>query len=302
MNNQQQQQPPQPQQPPPPQLRVTDYLPKRFSGEGTQSPLAHWLQFADYLQIHAVPAPQQVNRFKLTLSGDARLWFEGKAFNDLNALKNSFIEHFSGYHSREGSLAAFRSIKWKHGEAMETYLGRLRPLAERLGYDNDQIRDQFIEGLPHDVKVSVVMARCGDLNTLVETAQKYIDLIKSHPKEVSFSHTEEISYKDELEELINEFRAFRGANNNRRSRERAPVDRQRARSRSNSRSKERGTKGAQCNYCGSTEHFWRECKPLMNDLPQLAKTRGNTRRERSQSDERRSRRSQTPNNNRQDFQ
>ncbi len=59
---------------------------------------------------------------------------------------------------------------------MEVYLTWLSGFAERLGYNNDLIADQFREGLPYDLRVQVTMQHCNALEELTETAQKYADL------------------------------------------------------------------------------------------------------------------------------
>ncbi len=40
----------------------------------------------------------------------------------------------------------------KPGETMEEYLARLRPLAVRLAYDDQAIRDHFIAGLTEKIE------------------------------------------------------------------------------------------------------------------------------------------------------
>ena len=49
-------------------LRVSESFPHKFSGEGDQNPLGHWLEYADYCQIHKLNAEERLNKFKLTLS------------------------------------------------------------------------------------------------------------------------------------------------------------------------------------------------------------------------------------------
>ncbi len=169
--------------------RPSDFLPSRYKGEG--NPLSHWLQFQDYCTEQNIAAADIVNKFKITLAGDARLWFDNKQFIKEEDLKRWFIKHFSGVHSREGTVAAFHGCKYIPGETMEAYLTRLSGFAERLGYNNDLIADQFREGLPYDLQVQVTMQRCNTLEELTKTAQKYAALTACKPiKEVTVLHND----------------------------------------------------------------------------------------------------------------
>ncbi len=80
-------------------LRIADFFPSKFSGKEGESAYAHWLSYIDYGDIHQHQNNDKLDRFKHTLIGPARLWIENKTFATLNALKQGFIEHFSGVHS-----------------------------------------------------------------------------------------------------------------------------------------------------------------------------------------------------------
>ncbi len=82
-----------------------------------------------------------------------------------------------------------RNTVYKSGESMEEYLGRIRPIAERLGYDNALVLDQFKEGLPHEIKMAVAMSRPNNIQETVDSAQRYVDLQVNKPTSVSFALT-----------------------------------------------------------------------------------------------------------------
>ena len=211
-------------------------------------------------------------------------------FADADNLKRRFIEHFSGVHSREGTVAAFRGCKYVPGESMETYLAKLRGYAERLGYDDDLIADQFREGLPYDIRIQVSMARCNTLDELVETAQKYSDLTSSKQKEVSFSTTELLCKIESLETCMANMQTNYSRNNEQRGRPKSPHSRTQSfrshsRSRSpyhrdsrDSRNSRRNDNKIKCNYCGKEGHKWRQCRKLSQDMG--SKTQGDRSRSR----------------------
>ncbi len=88
--------------------RPSDFLPSRYKGEGNA--LSHRHQFQDYCTEQNIAAADIVNKFKITLAGDARLWFHNKQFVEEEDLKCRFIEHFSGVHTVFTSLAKL----WKY--------------------------------------------------------------------------------------------------------------------------------------------------------------------------------------------
>ena len=257
-------------------LRLGDFFPRKFDGGGGDSPLAHWLQYEDYCGVHDVEADVRLTRFRMTLSGQARLWMEGKQFEDLNDLKRRFLEHFSGVHSREASVAAFRSIVYKPGESMDAYLDRIKPLAERLGYQDELVKDQFLHGLPHDVKVAVSMANCDTVADMVVAAQRFSDLQAGRVsvREVTFAVGEADAVQSQIEILREDMRTLRMEN------ERGTRGRPRAESSPGRASRLRVpptvgvrsgrdsqvAKSGRCNYCNMQGHFWRQCRKLAADM------------------------------------
>ena len=69
--------PMQPQNPPPqvPQLSWSYFKPE-FSGKPEEDVIAHLLRTNDWMNTHNFPEEAKVQRFCLTLTGEARLWYE----------------------------------------------------------------------------------------------------------------------------------------------------------------------------------------------------------------------------------
>ena len=182
-------------------LRLSDFLPSKFNGDKNQNPRSHFLSYNDYLQIHNIrDGDMQIARFKHTLSGPARVWFENKDFDDLDDLKNRFTRYFSGVHSREANARQFRTLVYKTGENVEEYLTRIRTSANQLGYDDNLIRDQFVAGLPHTVQIQLSMSGRNDLQELVDMAQRYMDLTTNVGK-VTFNDNPNNPYAFQSEQV-----------------------------------------------------------------------------------------------------
>ena len=169
------------------ELRPTDFLPDpKFSGENVshEKAISHWYLFSDYLQMHDLQDPDEnqmpdvIIRFRLSLTGEARLWIQGKEFNSLDSLKDAFICRFSPTRSEFANVKHFNELKYKSGESSEQYLGRIRIAAQRINYNDDQIRNKFLHSLPGDCQRAIVMAAPAEATAdqLATLAQRYIDL------------------------------------------------------------------------------------------------------------------------------
>ncbi len=175
------------------QIRDSEFFPPKFAGNTGDCPNAHWCNFEDYcfyqnLQLNNLQAGQLnnlVNRFKTSLSGQARLWIEGNVFANSNDMKQQFVSNFSGMLTLEGTPKMFRKITYIKGETMEKYLTKIKLIANHLNYNDDLVKDQFITGLPENIAIAASMSGAQNLNQLVQAAQHYQDMTEQ--KEVGFS-------------------------------------------------------------------------------------------------------------------
>ena len=283
-------------------VRAADFFPTRFSGEDIGNPYAHWLAYNDYAVLQDFDDNQKLNRFKTSLTGRARLWIEGKDFQNVNDMKRSFLEQFSGMRTRAGTAEMFRNSTFKSGESMETYLARLKQLANQLNYGNDLIKDQFLAGLPKEIRVAASMSGGDDLDELVSAAQKYADLSGMNTtKEVSFA----LPISDEVEQLRAEIEQLkvnkskddrsrsrsgdrksrynsydRQARYNSKDREGRSLSRERSRERQYSHSRGRAPHRSStfnhrsyyrptnktCDFCKQRGHLWRQCRQLQAEM------------------------------------
>jgi len=288
-----------------PPLRPTDFLPSRFSGASVDRDTctAHFLSFSDYLDAHGLqnPGDQQalnhvVGVFKRSLCGTARLWIEGKAFNTLQQLKDSFLGRFSPRQSNFARAKEFELITYESGDSAEIHFSKIRRIAERAGYGNVQIRDKFLSTLPNKCRSAVVMAVPEDagMPELIDRAQRFLDLQSeegSGTKEVSFavhdSSLELNALKEQINQIQNDIVQSRQSRPERRH---SPFLRPRhQRSHSNSRHGSRSGSGSRnsfgnanrngtnwqqtstssriiCDYCHKNGHKWRSCRKLEKDM------------------------------------
>ena len=170
-------------------LRSTDFLPKRFQGDTIDGDLAraHFLAYTEYLEAHELDNPADdaafqaiVAIFKRTLHGTARIWIEGKVFQDLANLRTSFLARFSESSSHYALTRQFSELKYVSGDTAEAFLASIRKIALLLGYTELQVRDKFLNSLPGDCRSAVLMSidQNANIDVLVEKVQCYFDLQK----------------------------------------------------------------------------------------------------------------------------
>ena len=95
------------------------------------------------MDTHTFPEGVQVQRFCLTLVGEARLWYESirPIALDGNALQNQFRQQYSKIgHTREQLFHAWRSSHFDENmESLDGYVTCVRHVAAFLGYGKPQV-------------------------------------------------------------------------------------------------------------------------------------------------------------------
>ena len=289
-------------------LRVTDFLPSRFSGKDLNADLAqaHLLAFIDYLRLHELEDPQDedallhiVNTFKCTLQGQARIWIEGKNFESLEDLQTQFVSRFSPSSSRYALTKQFQAVTYTAGETAEVLLSKISKLGRKLHCNDTQIRDRFLEALPDDCRSAVLMAAPEDalISTLVTKAQCFLDLNSgegrnkiSASQDTSFAaqndeHSGVSPPHSDIQELITKIDNLQTAyeredkaRNTVRSSSRRPPSRARYRSQDNRRFSPRNRQNFSprvqyystivCNFCGMQGHIYRNCPVRLQNFSQ----------------------------------
>ena len=134
-----------------PQLNWSHFKPK-YAGKPDEDVEAHLLRMNKLMGTHEFPDQIKVQRFYLTLVGEARLWY--KSLRLINAdwigLQNMFRQQYSKIgNTREQLLHVWRSFYFSENvETMDAYVNWMRQVVNLLGYQELQILEVFKNTLP----------------------------------------------------------------------------------------------------------------------------------------------------------
>ena len=132
-----------------------------FSGAKGEDATAHLLKFDDHLNdlmILAAPnaainfARAQVEKFKRTLTGKARKWFDHIPLpNNIPQLRIAFMDKYGKDPTRTEDLMSMSQGQMRSGETVEAFGERISEAMVRLQCAPEMIRDFFLMGLPVDM-------------------------------------------------------------------------------------------------------------------------------------------------------
>ena len=166
----------------------------------------------------------KVQRFCLTLLGEARLWYQSlEPINvDWQGLKNLFRQQYTKIaNTREQLFHTRRSFSFdENTETIDAYVTCIRQVAALLGYGEPQILEVFKNMLP--TNLYWILFPINDLRQAVETAKRiltkekidrqllgqssstpFMSIRESHNRKVSFDTREELGDKiDKLAVMI----------------------------------------------------------------------------------------------------
>ena len=130
----------------------------------------------DWMDMHDFPDNVKVQRFCLTLIGEARLWYE--SLRPINAewdnLQHMFRQQYSKIgNNREQLFHAWRSFHFdKNAETIDTYVHCIRQVANLLGYQDPKILEVFNNTLLS--KLCWVLFLIEGLRIAVDTAKRML--------------------------------------------------------------------------------------------------------------------------------
>ena len=125
---------------------------QKFSGGPEEDAEAHLLRTNDWMESHNFPEVAKVHGFCLTLTVDARLWYESLRPTVVNC--TGLQEHFRQQYSKFGNLGeqlfhVWRSFHYDENvEKIDAYVNRIKLVAMLLNYDEPQILELFNNTLP----------------------------------------------------------------------------------------------------------------------------------------------------------
>ena len=113
---------------------------------------AHPLWMNNLMDTHEFPEHVKVQRFCLTLVGEANLWYESLRLINVDwvGLQNIFRQQSSKLgNTREHLFHAWRSFHFdKNVETIDAYVNHIRQVTTLLGYQEPQILEVFKNTLP----------------------------------------------------------------------------------------------------------------------------------------------------------
>ena len=140
---------------PAPQVFYQNWIGKKpeFSGKPEEDAESHLLSTRDWMEAHNFPNEVKVRCFCLTLTGEARLWYESLAplDNDWPALQNKFRWQYSKIgNTPEQLFHAWRTFKFdENTDTIDSYILRMSQVAAMLNYGEMQILENFKNTLPY---------------------------------------------------------------------------------------------------------------------------------------------------------
>ena len=155
-------------------LKWSNFKPE-FSGKPDEDAEVYLLHSNDWMNAHHFVDGVKVQRFCLTLLGEARLWFQPlEPINvDWPELQNLFRQRYSKVgNMREQLFQAWRSFSfYENTETIDFSGTQIRQVATLIGYAEPQILEVFKYTLP--TKLYWILFPIEDLRQAVETAWEY---------------------------------------------------------------------------------------------------------------------------------
>ena len=129
-----------------PQLNWSYFKPE-FSGKPEEDVEAHLLRTNDWMEMHNFPEVAKVQRFCLTLTDEATLWYETlrPIEVDWTGLQEHFRQQYSKFgNTREQLFHVWRSFHYDENvETSDSYVNIIKQVAALLNYGQPQILELF---------------------------------------------------------------------------------------------------------------------------------------------------------------
>ena len=148
-----------------------------FSQKPEKDAEAHLLHSNDWMNAHNFVKDIKVQRFCLTLLGEARFWFqslEPLGNTTWPQLQNLFKQTYSELgNTHEQLFHTWRSFNFdENTKTTDSYVMQIRQVATILGYGEPQVLEVFKNTLP--TKLYWILFQIEDIRQAVETAKKIL--------------------------------------------------------------------------------------------------------------------------------
>ena len=160
--------------PPQPHQLNWSYFKPEFSGKTEENATAHLLKTNDWMETHNFPDDTKVRIFSLTLTGEARLWYEclRPIEMDWDALQECFRQQYYKFCSlREQYFHMWRSFHYdENKDTIDSYILKIKQVASSLNYGEPEILELFKNILPS--KLYWILFPINNLREAVDTAKR----------------------------------------------------------------------------------------------------------------------------------
>ena len=128
------------------------------------------------MEAHNFPEEVKVRWFCLTLTGEARLWYESLAplDNDWPALENKFRWQYSKIgNTPEQLFHAWKTFKFdENTDTVDSYILRMSQVAAMLNYGEMQILENFKNTLPYQLYSTLI--NVNNLRDAIDLAKRVL--------------------------------------------------------------------------------------------------------------------------------
>ena len=134
-----------------PQLHWSYFKPE-FSGKPEEDVITHLLRTNDWMETHSFPEEAKVQRFCLTLTSEAKLWYETlrPIEVDWTGLQECFRQQYSKFgNTKEQLFHVWRSFQYdENSDTIDSYISKIKQVAVLLNYGESQTLGLFKNTLP----------------------------------------------------------------------------------------------------------------------------------------------------------
>ena len=161
-----------------PQIIYQNWIGKKpeFSGKAEEDAEFHLLSTRDWMEVHNFPEGEKVRHFRVTLIGEARLWYESLAplDNDWPALQNKFRWQYSKIgNTPEQLFHVWRTFKFdENTDSIDSYVLRMSQVAAMLNYGEMQILENFKNTLPYRLYSTLI--NINNLRDAIDLAKRVL--------------------------------------------------------------------------------------------------------------------------------
>ena len=139
--------------------------------------MVHLLKTNDWMKTHNFPEDTKVRRFCLTLTGEARLWYESIRPIEMGwtALQECLRQQYSKFgSSREQYFHVWRSFQYdENTDTIDSHILKIKQVASLLNYGEPEILQLFKNTLPS--KLYWILFPINNLREAIDAAKRVLN-------------------------------------------------------------------------------------------------------------------------------